>query len=148
MLSKITLHVPGAFYNRTFNDLVDACACDEVFPDITEQNFPRTTESSSDRDITLVCCHEILSSEELAAKLDAEGLVPGNNGDLLAVIAAHPTIITNSPILQVGQTWHHGCGCRYVTMFYIKGQTRKLWIDWDESDWPANCWVIAVPKVA
>lgn len=145
-LSK--MKVPVTIDNdASFKDMVDDCDCDAVFEDITEANFPRQQEGDKvDKEVTLVCFNEILSSEEMKEKLEEEGLMPGNNDDLLAVVAAQPAILANALILQIGQTWKHSCGCRYITMFYIKRKLRKLWIDWDESDWAPNCWVVAVPK--
>ncbi|MFA6042626.1 MAG: hypothetical protein WCV85_06255 [Patescibacteria group bacterium] len=147
-LSKMTLRVP-IDYDASFDVMVSGCNCDEVFVDITEPNFPRQqTSGKVEREITLVCFNEILSSDEMREKLDEEGLQPGQNDDLLAVVATQLAIDNNAIILQIGQTWNHACGCRYVTMFYVKKLIRKLWIDWDESDWAPNCWVVAVPKVA
>lgn len=145
-----------SFITQTFTVMVDETLAladaiaeakfDWVNENITEKNFPKPKGGTkSSREIAIFHFGKTMSSEDVIAKMDAEGYRPATIWELLAFARDNPDLQRQFPIVALGSVGVVG-GDRSVACFDRGGSRRDLTLDWFVGGWRGDCRFLAVRK--
>ena len=133
-------------YDLTVAKAVKAGKYDWSNSDITAEHFP--TKRSGKATVTLELVHfdKTMSSDNVLAELDAQGLRPAELRELLALGAAYPELQREFPIIELESVWQNPDGDRNVAYLFRNGSKRSLDLHWFDIGWDENCRFAAVRK--
>jgi hypothetical protein len=143
--SKFTVSVD---YGKTVEEMVAAGRYDWHNDNITTKNFPVSGTGVVTVDLELVHLNKAVSSEEVLAHLEANGLRPATIEELLAFGAIYPEIQRKFPIVCLGSFWVDPSGIHVVPYLGKGGSNRRLNLLWFVSVWGDYCRFLAVRKPA
>ncbi len=89
----------------TFAQMVEALGCEEVDPNITEENFPIPPRNRDAYDLDTICFDEFMSPYAARTNLAAQGLEPGDFADLCEYGTKNPDEQKEHTIKEIGSIW-------------------------------------------
>jgi len=114
-----------------------------VNPNYTPDNF-RLTAPAAKREVVLYDPRGYVSSEEMIARMKADGNKPAGIDDCLAMGAQHPERQRRNPIVFLGTVWCDSVGSRRVPVLDGWNGGRWLFLCWFVGDWVGGCRFAAV----
>ena len=133
-------------YGKTLEEMVSAGQYDWSRDNINSTNFPITGEGVVEVNLELVHLNKVVSTDEVMAYLEANGLRAVTLEELLAFGAKYPEIQREFPVIAIGSSWVGPGGDRRVPYLGRSGSERSLSLFWDDDDWRKICRFLAVRK--
>lgn len=135
-------------YNMSLADIIKVGKYDWVNDDITAKNFPITGSGKVEVSLELVHLNKSVSTEDVLAHMEANGLRPATLVELLAFGAKYPELQREFPICALGSSWVLRDGSRYVPYLGRDDSKRFLNLRWFDYDWDGYGRFLAVRKVS
>lgn len=133
-------------YGKTIEEMVSAGNYDRRNGSINSKNFPIKGKGKTSVNLEPVHLNKVVSSENVLAYLDENGMRPAVVEELLAFGATYPEIQREFPIICLGSSWVDSLGDRSVPCLDRYGSDRRLGLDWFDDGW-GGCWrFLAVRK--
>ena len=133
-------------YGRSVADLIAAGNYDWKDRDVNDRNFPTVRSGEARVDIILVHFNCYISTKDVLAELDKQGLRPAELPELLVFGATYPDLQRQFPIVALGSVWRGLDGFRCVPCLSGGDSERGLSLFWIGRDWVALCRFAAVRK--
>jgi hypothetical protein len=128
----------------TLGDMIKVGKYDYINPDITLERFPIGKETYN-VDLILVHFGRDMTTEQVEAELEKQGLRAGKIEELLALGDKYPDIQREFPVISLGSSalFH---GYRNVPCISGRGSGRSLYLYWRVNAWYDDCRFLAVRK--
>lgn len=136
-------------YSRTLQEMINAGNYGWTNSNITEKNFPISLEMTGKKvEVSAKLFHfnREISSEDAISEMDKAGYRPATLAEILALGEAQPKLQRQFPIIALGSVWRRADGNRDVPSLNVDGSGRRLYLDWFDGDWSADCRFLAVRK--
>lgn len=133
-------------YDLAVDKAVEAGRYDHTDHNITAEHFPAKWSGKATVTVELVHFYKDMSSDNVLAELEAQGLRPAELRELLALGAAYPKLQLEFPIVALGSDWPHPLGRRGVACLDKDDSKRDLELDWMGNGvyWSESCRFAAV----
>ena len=113
-------------YARSFDVMVATVPYDWLNGDINSKNFTIEGKGVVTLDLELVYLNNVVSTEEVEAYLETNGLRPATLEELLAFGATYPDVQQNFPVIALGSSWVNRYGLHLVPYLNWYGYERYL----------------------
>lgn len=133
-------------YTKTIDEMVSAGHYDWKNDDINSKNFSVSGEGVVNVNLELIHLNKMISSEDVLAYLEKNGMRPATIAELLAFGATHPEVQREFSIICLGSSWVDSDGDRLVPCLYGGGSGRGLSLRWFVGGWNVHCRFLAVRK--
>lgn len=127
--------------------LLQAGNYDWTNSDISDEHFPQKKIGRTSVAIRLLCFDQVISSQEVLARLKQDRLRPANPAEVLALGAKYPSLQRQFPVIALGQTWLLPNRDRMVVCLAWHSMLRRVHLLCKfRRDWPAHCRFAAVAR--
>ena len=133
-------------YSKSLKEMIKVGEYDYHHSDITAENFPIEGEGTVEVNLQLIHLNEVLSTKEVLAELDKQGMRPATLAELLALGWMFKELQREFPIVALGSVWRNRNGHRDVPYLISRGSDRDLNLRWDDDAWGGHCRFLAVRK--
>jgi len=130
---------------RSMLQLVADGRYDYVNPDIAKQCGITTGEDTRTTEVHLLHYNKQMTSDQVIADMDRQGLRPATFLELLWLGIRHPLLQLDFPIIALGTVLQVG-GYRSVACLDRSGRGRLLDLGWFDGEWDEGCRFAAVRK--
>ena len=113
---------------------------------INSRNFTVSGTGVVTANLELVHLNRVVSSEDVLAYMESNGLRAATVEELLMFGVTYPDIQRDFPIICLGSSWVGPDGSRLVPYLFRGGSVRKLDLGWFGDGWGAGCRFLAVRK--
>jgi len=134
-------------YDMTLEQMIEAGNCYFVNEDITAERFPLNRRESGEVELHIVHFGRDMTTKQVLAELDKQGLRPAELPELLALGVAHPDLQRKFQLVALGSEWQ-GPRCRVFYPILEGGGRRRLSLGWRDpiNGWLDDCRFVAVSK--
>lgn len=143
---SVVKHAVVVNYGLALDKAIKAGSYDWADPNITAEHFPAKRTGKAELNIELLHFGKDISSDDVLAVLDAQGLRPAEPRELLALGATHPELQREFPIIALGSVWQGPGSGRRVAYLDGSGSERSLDLHWFVDGWNERCRFAAVRK--
>jgi hypothetical protein len=133
-------------YDLSVEAAVDAGQYQGVNASITGQNFPSSKHGETKLDIVLIRYDRRMTSEEVLAELDRDGLRPAELLEFLAFGATYPDVQRKFSVVGLGSVWKDLKGYRNVPCLYTASEGRYADLHWWDDGWYSYSRFAAIRK--
>lgn len=143
----VSSHTVPVDRKRTVEKMVELGKYDWKDGDINQKHFPHDCKAGrTDTEIHLVGFPQGMESYDAVAGMDAMGIRPADNAELLSLGIAFPDLQREAPIVQLGSSWVDPGGDRYVSILRGGGGGRHLRLLVWRGRWGSRCRFAGVRK--
>lgn len=130
-------------YTMSLSGMVAAGKYDWVNENITDANFPKTTNNTVSVDVELLHFGRNISSEIALSEMKKKGFRPATIWELLDFGAKYPEIQKQFPVIALGSFCVLNDN-RHVPFLSWNSSERHLNLDWFDSGWLVYCRFLVV----
>jgi hypothetical protein len=136
-------------YAKTVEQAIANCKFDYCNFNITTENFlipPEIVGTKVEVFGKLLHFKHDIASEDAISEMDKDEFRPATLMELLALIATHPELQREFPIIALGSVWRDSWDLRRAPYLAFADGARSLRLDCFDDDWLARCRFLAIRK--